>query len=321
MNEELKAGFETGNLRLVRRIGAGGMGTVWLAEHLTLRTRVAVKFLTDPALYSDAIGLERFAREAEVLARIKSPYIVQVLDRAMTNSGVPYLVLELLEGETLSKHIARNGGASLEVTRRVVEHVGKALAKAHALGVVHRDVKPDNIYLATADDGLVCKVFDFGVAKEHGGGAGDPLTGSGSMVGTPSYMSPEQFADSGVVDHHVDLWSLAVVAYIALTGSRPFTGSDLVELCRNVLRGRYIPPSQREGARVDPVPGRVDAWFQRAFAPHRAQRFSSATEMVDAFLDALGDVGSGEPLSDELADMLLASSLPGLPEPARSSGA
>ncbi|MBM4374384.1 MAG: serine/threonine protein kinase [Deltaproteobacteria bacterium] len=156
--EELRVGFETGNLVLLRRIGAGAMGTVWLAEHRTLRTRVAVKFVTEELLLGDPVALERFAREAEILARLKSPHIVQVLDRAMTNSGVPYLVMELLEGETLSRHLARRGPTSLAIVRRVVEHVAKALTKAHALGVVHRDIKPDNIFLARTDEGLVCKV-------------------------------------------------------------------------------------------------------------------------------------------------------------------
>jgi serine/threonine-protein kinase len=318
--EALHAGFETGNLVLVRRIGAGGMGTVWLAEHRTLRTHVAVKFVTDEVLLDDAIALERFAREAEILARLKNPHIVQVFDRAMTNSGVPYLVMDLLEGETFSRHIARHGSASISIVRRVVEHVGRALTKAHLLGIVHRDIKPDNIFLALTDDELVCKVFDFGVAKEHREARSDALTGSGAMVGTPSYMSPEQFADSGAVDEYVDLWSLAVVAYIGLTGSRPFTGRDLVELCRNVLRGSYVPPSRREGSRPDPAPECIDAWFQKAFAPQRQDRFASAEEMVAAFVNSLGDLRTEEPDLDSIDHAIPRASGRGLRDGAKNSG-
>ncbi len=301
MSDELRAGFETGNLKLVRCLGHGGMGTVWLAEHKTLRIRVAVKFVTDTTLTTDAFAVERFAREAELLARVKSPHIVQILDRSMTNSGTPYLIMELLEGETLSRHIARNGGASLELVRRMVEQVGDALSTAHALGVIHRDVKPENIFVARTKEVLSCKLFDFGVAKEHMHERLAAITENGSMVGTPSFMSPEQFAGSGVVDAHVDMWGLAVVTYICLTGTRPFAGRDLVELCRNVLKSNYAPPSQHAATAANGTSSLVDAWFKKAFAPRRENRFQEAATMVSSFLAALADEGTGAPRDSEFA--------------------
>lgn len=297
MFAELEPGTVTGNLRLVRRIGAGAMGSVWLAEHLTLGTNVAVKFIGDASMIGDEVTLSRFMQEAALVAKLKSPYIVQVLDRAATQLGVPYIVMELVDGELLGRHLARRGSASLEVTRRVVDHVGRALTKAHALGIVHRDIKPENIFVALTDEGVCCKLFDFGIAKQQFGERGEALTGSGSMVGTPNYMSPEQFADSSSVDHDADLWSFAVVAYYCLVGKRPFTGIDLVGLCANILRGSFAPPSD-----VDPeVTPELDAWFARAFRVTKTERFASAEEMRAAFIAALGDRGTAEPHAEEVA--------------------
>jgi serine/threonine protein kinase len=254
--EELRPGFETGNVRLIRRIGAGAMGSVWMAQHLTLSTRVAVKFVSSEE--SEPVTLARFAREASTIAQLKSPYVVQVYDRAATVGGSPYMVMELLEGETLGKYLSRRKRASFAIARRVVEHVGKALAKAHGLGVVHRDIKSDNIFLTRGDEGaLVCKVLDFGIAKldlPKGG-----LTSTGSMVGTPAFMSPEQFADSSSVDEHADLWALGVVAYLCFTGERPFRGSDMAELCSNIAKGRFT----RVGALREELPNALDDWFAR----------------------------------------------------------
>jgi serine/threonine protein kinase len=296
--EELKPGFTTGNVRLVRRIGAGAMGAVWLADHLTLGTQVAVKFIS---MASDDVVMSRFRQEAAVVAKLKSPYIVQVLDRAATSTGTPYMVLELVEGETLGQHLQRNKSASFELTRRVVDHVGRALSKAHTAKVIHRDIKPENIFIGVNEEGVTCKLFDFGIAKQQFGDRGEALTTNGSMVGTPGYMSPEQFADSSTVDEHADMWSFAVVAYHCLIGRRPFAGIDLVELVSNILRGNHIPPSQHR----DDIPLELDEWFARAFRPTRDERFPDAAAMSTAFLKAFGDLGRDEPKSDEVENTLL----------------
>ncbi|MSP26724.1 MAG: serine/threonine protein kinase [Myxococcales bacterium] len=268
-------------LRLIRSIGRGAMGSVWLAEHLGLQSEVAVKFMLASVL-DDPVSVLRFQQEARAAAEIRSPHVVRVIDNGLAADGTPYLVMELLEGESLDRRIRRTGPMSLAEVVVVVTQAGKALAKAHERGIIHRDIKPPNLFLTDAD-GMFVKVVDFGVARFSGEEATE-LTVAGNMIGTPAYMSPEQLFHGKTADHRADLWSLAVCAYFALSGRRPFEGSTLGELCVAVQRADVTPVTRH---RPD-LPAAVDVWFEKAFAREIGARFSSSKELAQSLEKVLG---------------------------------
>src|SRR5262245_34026300 len=152
-----------GKFRLVRRLGQGGMGSVWAAEHLILNSQVAVKII-DSSIAQNQEALGRFLREAQAAAQLRSPHVVQTLDYGIEDS-VPFIAMELLEGESLAQRLDRVKRLSLEATAKILTEVGRAISKAHETGIVHRDLKPDNIYLVKNDDDEIAKVLDFGIAK------------------------------------------------------------------------------------------------------------------------------------------------------------
>jgi serine/threonine protein kinase len=306
---DLKEGqLVTPTLRLNKLLGQGGMGSVWLAEHLALQTQVAVKFLS-PEMASSPDAIERFKREATAAAQIRSPHVVQTLDHGITTNGVPFIVLELLEGEELGARMEREPRLPLGLVAQVVSQACKALSKAHSLSIVHRDIKPENIYLVDVDGEPFVKVLDFGIAKRTDG-ASLKMTSTNAMIGTPYYMSPEQAFSSKDVDGRTDLWALAVVAYYALVGDVPFQGETVGAICIAIDRATYTPVT-----RLRPeLPATLDDWFARAFARKIDKRFASAREMADAFLVAAGDEVSG-PMSSVWASRG-GSAVP--PSPARS---
>ncbi|UQA57932.1 serine/threonine-protein kinase [Polyangium aurulentum] len=269
------------NVRLIRPLKRGGMGSVWLAEHLTLRTQVAVKFMSE-LLAQDREYVARFSREATASAQIKSPHVVQVFDHGISSDGTPYIVMELLEGEDLRTRLGRLGTISVEETAAIITQVARGLTKAHAAGIVHRDIKPDNIFLTDHDGELFVKLLDFGIAKHAAQESELGMTGTGAMVGTPHYMSPEQILSARRVDLRSDLWSLGVVAYRALTSQVPFQGETLGAVCIAIERGAFVPPSQRRPG----LPPSLDPWFHRAFAREVDHRFQTAKEMAEAFVGA-----------------------------------
>jgi serine/threonine-protein kinase len=154
------------NLRLRRMLASGGMGSVWEADHLGLRTQVAVKLIAD-VLSVEPTVRKRFALEAEAAAQIRGPHVVQILDHGVTDQGIPYIVMELLIGESLGSRLKRVGRLDLAETFVIVNQTSKALARAHSLGFVHRDIKPDNLFLTESNDELFVKVLDFGIAKHR----------------------------------------------------------------------------------------------------------------------------------------------------------
>jgi serine/threonine-protein kinase len=293
---KLQPGTEvTPNVRLEKLIAHGAMGDVWLAEHLTLATQVAVKFISDRVDPDDPVVLERFVREASTAAQIKSSHVVQTFDQGVTREGQAYIVMELLEGEELGQRLVREKRLELRDVVTIVSQVAKALHSAHKLGIIHRDIKPDNIFLSTRDDELHVKIFDFGVAKRRAqampeakapdmGQAQLGLTNAGVLVGTPEYMSPEQVIDASAVDHRADLWALAVIAYVSITGELPFQSKDVGELCVKLLEAQFEPPTK---LRAD-LPVAVDVFFAKALSRDPAQRFQSAREMATALARAAG---------------------------------
>ena len=277
------------NIRLVQLLEVGGMGKVWLAYHSGLDTHVAVKFMTEQSAADPAVKA-RFEREAKLAARIKSPHVVQILDYATTADGTPFIVMELLEGEDLASRLERGQKLTLEDTSHVLVQVCRVLAKAHALGIVHRDIKPENVFLSECDGELFVKVLDFGIARDEG--RPSSITSSDVTVGTPAFMSPEQLFRPKEVDQRSDLWSAAVLVYHCLTGKLPFDGDSYASMCVSIHAGKFAPPSTLGAS----VPAVIDAWFEKALRPTQEDRFQSATEMAEAYLDIL-----------EHADLLLAS--------------
>jgi serine/threonine protein kinase len=274
--------YITPTVRLVRQLGQGGMGSVWVADHLALRTQVVVKFMAE-RLASDAVSVARFTREAAAAAQIKSPHVVQVFDHGVTPQGIPFIVMELLEGNDLGHHLKqRNGFLSPQELASILWQVAKALGKAHERGIVHRDIKPENIFLCDGGSGeTFVKLLDFGIAK--GGEVLSNATSTGAVMGTPYYMSPEQMVGAKNVDFRSDLWSLGVVAYQALTGTRPFDGDTYGALAIAIHSAPLVPPTK-----INPnLPPSLDAWFAKACARDPNERFGSAKELAESFAAAV----------------------------------
>jgi eukaryotic-like serine/threonine-protein kinase len=281
--DKLKPGMRVNrHVRLVRPLRSGAMGSLWVGEHLNLDTQVAVKFIAEEARFENPDSARRFEVEAKAAAQIRSPHVVQIFDHGISESGFPYIVMELLEGESLAERLERTGWLTFRQAGEVIRQVAAGLAKAHDAGIIHRDVKPDNIFLCEADEGFSVKLLDFGVAKSIKGM--DPgTTVPGAMVGTAEYLSREQVVSAKAVDAQADLWSLAVVAYEMLTGDVPFAGETLGLICIAICNGSFTPPSELRKS----VPAALDAWFDRAFEADPRDRFPSARAMAEAFLLAL----------------------------------
>ncbi len=293
------------------------MGAVWRAEHLTLHTEVAVKFVSD-ALIGDAGFLTRFTREAVASARIKSPHVVQIFDHGVTADGQPYIVMELLEGEDLRTRLLRERKLPLAAAVDVVTQVARGLARAHAAEIVHRDIKPGNIFLMEQEGELFLKILDFGIAKRIGD-VESAVTMTGQIIGTPHYVSPEQIQRPRDADPQSDLWSLAVVAYRCLTGDLPFEGESVGAVAIAIDKAAFEPVTEREPG----LPKMLDEWFRRAFARSRSGRFHSAKELAVAFEAASRD----EPMPSidpDSASFSLRSATPapvtGSPQPGSPAG-
>ncbi len=285
----------TPSVRLVSPIGEGGMGAVWLADHTGLNTRVVVKFMLD-GLDSSTSARTRFKREAEAASQVKSPHVVQTFDYGVTAEGVPFIVMEHLEGRDLGVELAARGTLDPATVVAIVGQVAKALTKAHAAGLLHRDIKPANIFLChgeTAEE-LFVKLLDFGIAKTPAASGEPELDGqtkTGQVVGTPFYMSPEQVTAQKVVDARSDLWSLGIVAFEALTGHRPYDGPSFGALAVKIATGDQPRPSAANPA----LPPSVDAWFAKACARDPSGRFASARELADRLRAAFDGVVSLPP--------------------------
>ncbi len=283
----LVAGIVVANrFRLERPLGQGGMGAVWLAQHIGLDVPCAVKFIHAEAAASPEVRA-RFEREAKSAAQLRSPNVVQILDHGIWE-GAPYIAMELLEGEDLAARLRSRGRLEPRETAAIASQVARALTRAHAAGLVHRDLKPANIFLVRDDDREIAKVLDFGVAKTTtmAMGVSDSQTKTGALLGTPYYMSPEQAQGTKVVDHRSDLWALSVVVYQCITGQLPFRSEALGDLLMKIIVQPLPVPSH-----VAPVPPGFDAWWARCSTRDPDQRFQSAKELTDALGLALGLTG------------------------------
>lgn len=264
-----------GKLRVVRRIGSGGMGEVYEVEHTLTHHRRALKLLHGEMGIDPAV-VERFLREASAAGRIGNPHIVETFDAGYLESGEPYIVMELLSGKTLAALLQERGALSLDRACAILEQVADGVAAAHAAGIVHRDLKPENIFLTGSEHTFV-KLLDFGISKFDPGTTGVPdLTLEGAPIGTPYYMAPEQVRGDRSVDARADVYALGVVFYECLTGRKPFVAETLPHLAVLIHEGKYDPPTAvRQG-----LPAAVDGIVARAMASDPAERYARAQDFA-----------------------------------------
>ncbi|HEX3763773.1 MAG TPA: protein kinase [Kofleriaceae bacterium] len=270
-----------GRYRLDAVLGEGGMGSVFRATHLAMDRKVAVKLLK-PHLTSDRIALERFSREARATLKVDSPHAVKVLDFGVTPLGDYYMVLEYLDGRTVQRELEIDGPFEPARVAHIARQALHALGAAHAQGLIHRDVKPENLLLMrVGSDGDYTKILDFGVAKLMQGAAGDPgqlaLTAAGMVFGTPEFMSPEQ-ACGQPLDGRSDLYSLAATMFVMLTGTTLFEATTAIEWLTHHVR---TPPPQLAMVRPELAAyPELDGLIQRCLAKQREQRPETAAEMA-----------------------------------------
>jgi eukaryotic-like serine/threonine-protein kinase len=263
---------------LVAPLGAGGMARVWRAEHVSTHTPLAIKII-DPEITNVEFNLARFLREAKTLKSLDSPHLVKVLDYG-ADGDTAYLVMELLEGETLGSRLALRGRLRSDELKCILHDVCSAMSLVHERHLIHRDLKPDNIFLCSTELSVTAKVVDFGIAKPVLEAAPSFRTHTGYVLGTPGYMSPEQCRGLRDVDGRSDLWSLGVIAYECLVGREPFRADTLAALLLQICMD---PPPVPSKQCAFALPVGFDAWFAKAVARERTDRFQRADELAAAF--------------------------------------
>jgi serine/threonine-protein kinase len=276
-NPTLPGQILAGKYRVERIIGQGGMGVVVEAKHIALDERVALKFLLpDYALNPEASG--RFQREARAAAKIKSEHVARVSDVGTLETGAPYMVMEFLEGNDLSKHLETQGVLMVPDAVDYVIQGCEALCEAHGHGIVHRDIKPANLFLTKRSNGSpLVKLLDFGISKVSGGGI-DNLTKTTTAMGSALYMSPEQMQTTRGVDHRTDIYAMGISLYELLAGKQPFYADTLPQLCAEIFTG---VPTPIRTLRQD-VPEELAQVMEKAYARDRAHRHQSIGELVIA---------------------------------------
>lgn len=282
---------------LSSRLGEGAAGAVWLARDRRLGVDVALKLLR-PELVQQPGMFERFARESDLSARMFSPNVVKVLGGGLTASGVPFIAYEQLDGEDLASKLTRSKRVSLGDMSTIAVHLCRGLARAHGVGVLHNDIKPENVFLTKDTSGnLLAKILDFGVAelmrKRDPNEPNDPS----QIVGTLEYIAPEVFLGVRSPSPQSDLYSVGVVAYECCTGLCPRPASSVVELVMAFAAGPIEPPST---LRLEVTP-ELDAWFARALHDDPDERFESAKAMAESLhvvMSSVTDRGSSRRLID-----------------------
>jgi serine/threonine-protein kinase len=274
-------GEQFGNYRAIELLGEGGMGAVYLAEHPGIGRRVAVKVLHKNYIRDDQL-LARFLNEARAANAIRHPNIIEILDSGVIADGTPFLVMELLEGESLGTRLRRTGALPVATALDFAYQTASALGAAHKKGIVHRDLKPDNLFVIPDSHDTErerIKVLDFGIAKLQQGPSSDSVkTRTGTLMGTPIYMSPEQCRGTRAVDHRSDMYSLGVILYEMLIGQPPFVSEGFGELVNMHLN--VAPPSPR--AHRPEIPAALDALVLKMLAKSPDDRYADMGELQAA---------------------------------------
>jgi serine/threonine-protein kinase len=265
--------------KIIRRIGEGGMGAVYEARHAIIGKRVAVKVLLEKFLENQEL-VARLLQEARMASSIGHENIVDVTDYGTTSDGRAFVVMEFLDGESLAQLVIRDAPLPVERSLSILRQVASALSAAHAKGIVHRDVKPENIYLVRRGELDFVKVVDFGVSKavhvREEGPEWQRLTRTGTVLGTPLYMSPEQARGGEDVDHRADIWSAGLLLYECLTGEVPFRANNYLGVISQVLTQETVPPSQLRPELG--IPAAVDRVVMRALDKDRDKRYQQVSD-------------------------------------------
>ncbi len=261
--------------RLERKLGEGGMGSVWAAHHVALDTAVAIKVIRSDSNRQELAP--RLLQEARAAAKLGHPAIVRVFDVGQTADGDPFIVMELLEGESLNQRLARELRVSATEAVRLLLPIADALRAAHQKGIVHRDIKPDNVFLVADATGVQPKLVDFGIAKLAVREFDSQLTQRGAVVGSPDYMAPEQARGDDDIDRRADVWSFCVLLYETMTGGPPFQGANYNALMRAILED--TPPLLTALCAADNELAEV---VQTGLAKDRANRWQSMQELGEA---------------------------------------
>ena len=284
-----------GKYRIESILGHGGMGVVAECTHLQLNQRLAIKMLRQDVLL-DQDAVERFKREAQAAAKLKSEYVAKVSDVGELENGTPYMVMEYLEGHDLGALIAERGNLAVQWTCDLMLQTAEALAEAHSVGIVHRDIKPTNLFVTWRPDGTaLIKVLDFGISKSTFG-VDMHLTQTQSLLGTPAYMSPEQMRSARLVDGRTDIWSLGSVMYELLEGRKPFEAESFSEMCVKVA---VDPPAPMVNA-----PPELQQVVMRCLAKSPEQRYPSMAEFARDLVPFVPDSHQASLLVERMQRML-----------------
>jgi serine/threonine-protein kinase len=288
-----------GKYRVDAILGQGGMGVVAECTHLALNERVAVKMLRHDVL-GDHDAVQRFIREAQAAVKLKSEYVARVSDVGTFENGVPYMVMEFLDGQDLGELLKDRGVLPVPWAVELILQTAEALAEAHSLGIVHRDIKPTNLFVTWRPDGsALIKVLDFGISKSPMG-TDMHLTQTQSLLGTPAYMSPEQMRSARLVDSRSDIWSLGTVFYEVLEGHRPFEAESFSEMCVKVA---VDPPAPM----LNTPPGLQPAML-RCLAKSPEQRYANMAEFARDLVPFAQDAHQAATLVERMQRMLNRSS-------------
>ncbi|MEZ4364977.1 MAG: serine/threonine-protein kinase [Kofleriaceae bacterium] len=296
------AGVEPGQIllgkyRVDQILGQGGMGVVAQATHLALGERVAIKFLRSD-MVADEPTLARFLREAQSAAKLKCEFVAHTTDVGLLESGAPYMVMEFLEGEDVAQAIKERGALHPSFAIDLVLQACVALAEAHSLGIVHRDIKPTNLFITwRPDGGAQLKVLDFGISKVVAGGEELSLTSTMSLLGTPAYMAPEQMRSARDVDSRSDIWSLGTVLFEMVEGQRPFYAETFTEMCVRVISDPPAPLT------VELPPGLADV-IHRCLEKEPSARYYSIGDLAAELAPLARDPMAAHELVKRIQGML-----------------
>ncbi len=275
--------------RVERILGRGATGVVVAAKHLDLGHEVAIKIVLPAVFLDDRAALERFLREGRVAARLSSPHVARVYDVGYLEGDIPYLVMELVRGRNLAEVLAAEGPQPVSRVAGWCRDLADVLGEAHALGIVHRDVKPANVMLSETLNGkTIVKLVDFGISKLGEDAGFKKLTDARAILGSPAYMAPEQIEAHGSIDGRADIWALGVVAYELTTGQLPFDGPTLHALAMAIVVGPAVPPSQH----VPALPTAFDTVVTKCLQKAPEHRFASMEEFADAVSALIAEDGS-----------------------------
>jgi serine/threonine-protein kinase len=283
---QVQEAMQLGRYTLIEQIGEGGMGAVYRAQHAMLRRPTAVKLLLPERVSGEALA--RFEREVQLTSRLTHPNTVAIYDYGRTPDGIFYYAMEYLDGISLETLVSEDGPQPEGRVIHVLAQVAGALAEAHAIGLIHRDIKPANVMLCERG-GMpdFAKVVDFGLVKKVGGAEGQVhLTSTNTLAGTPLYMAPESITRPDEIDARADLYALGAVAYYLLTGSPPFNGKTIVDVCGQHLHSQPVPPSERLG---HPLNARLEGVVLACLEKSPEKRPRGASEVVNLLAECQGE--------------------------------